>query len=131
MTRKLLSLGFLAAAFLMSTVAFAESAVYELRTYTAVDGKLDAVVARFRDHTVKIFNKHQMESVGYWIPQDKKNTLVYVLKHPSREAGEKHWMDFQNDPDWKKVVAETEANGKIVEKVERVWMTPTDFSKLK
>jgi hypothetical protein len=118
-------------AFLMATVAFGQNAVYELRTYTTPDGKLDALIARFRDHTVRIFNKHEMESVGYWVPQDKKNTLIYVLKHPSKQLAEKHWADFQNDPEWKKVAAETEANGKIVDKVERVWMDPTDFSKLK
>ena len=136
MIRKLLSTTFLAAAFLMaaslmSTAAFAESAVYELRTYTTLDGKLDALVARFRDHTVRIFNKHQMESVGYWIPQDKKNTLIYILKHPSREAADKHWAEFQADPEWKKVQTESEASGKIVDHVDRVWMAPTDFSKLK
>jgi hypothetical protein len=126
MLRKLLLL-----AVLMATAVFAENAVYELRTYTTPDGKLDALVARFRDQTVPIFNKHEMESVGYFIPQDKKNTLIYILKHPSRQAGEKHWTEFLNDPEWKKVAAETEANGKIVDKVERVWMDPTDFSKLK
>jgi hypothetical protein len=126
MIRKLLLM-----AFLMATFAFGQNAVYELRTYTTLDGKLDALVARFRDHTVRIFNKHQMESVGYWIPQDKKNTLIYILKHPSKQLADKHWTDFQNDPEWKKVATESEANGKIVDKVERVWMDPTDFSKLK
>jgi hypothetical protein len=126
MIRKLLLM-----AFLMATVGFGQSAVYELRTYTTLDGKLDALVARFRDHTGRIFKKHEMESVGYWIPQDKKNTLIYILKHPSKQLAEKHWTDFQNDPEWKKVAAESEANGKIVDKVERVWMDPTDFSKLR
>jgi len=118
-------------AFLMASATFAQNAVYELRTYTTPDGKLDALVARFRDHTVRIFNKHEMESVGYWIPQDRKNTLIYVLKHPSKAAAEKHWADFQNDPEWKKVSADSEANGKIVQKVESVFMDPADFSKLK
>jgi NIPSNAP len=126
MVKKLLPL-----AFLMASAAFAQNAVYELRTYTAVDGKMDALVARFRDHTIRIFNKHGMESVAYFTPEDKKNTLVYILKHPSRELGEKHWTEFQNDPEWKKVAAESEANGKIVDKVERVWLDPTEFSKLK
>src|SRR5579872_6481832 len=117
MIRKLLSTTLLAAAFLtaaafFSTVASAAGAVYELRTYTTVDGRLDALVARFKDHTVRIFNKHEMESVGYWIPQDKKNTLIYILKHPSREAADKHWADFQGDPEWKKVQGESEASGK-------------------
>ena len=92
MIRKLLLL-----AILTASLSFAES-VYELRTYTAPEGKLDALLARFRDHTIRIFKKHSMESVGYWVPQDpekSKNTLIYILKHPSREAGEKNWMDFQ------------------------------------
>jgi hypothetical protein len=120
--------------FLVAAIALAKGPVYELRTYTAADGKLDALKARFRDHTIRIFKKHGMESVGYWVPQDpehSKNTLIYILKHPSREEGEKHWTDFQNDPEWKKVAAESEANGKLVLKVDRVWLDPTEFSMLK
>jgi hypothetical protein len=113
---------------------FAQNPVYELRTYTTFDGKLDALKARFRDHTIEIFKKHGMESVGYWVPQDpekSKNTLIYILVHPSREAADQHWKEFAADPEWKKVAAESEANGKIVQKVDRVYMDPTDFSKLK
>jgi NIPSNAP len=120
--------------FLTVALALAKGPVYELRTYTAADGKLDALKARFRDHTIRIFKKHGMESIGYWVPEDpalSKNTLIYILKHPSREDGEKHWMDFQNDPEWKKVSAESEANGKLVLKVERVWLDPAEFSALK
>jgi hypothetical protein len=121
-------------AFLTVALALAKGPVYELRTYTAADGKLDALKARFRDHTIRIFKKHGMESIGYWVPEDpalSKNTLIYILKHPSREDGEKHWMDFQNDPEWKKVSAESEANGKLVLKVDRVWLDPAEFSALK
>ena len=117
---------------LMSVMAFGK--IYELRTYTCEPGKLDALKARFRDHTVRIFNKHGMESVGYWVPKDPErssNTLIYILAHPSREAADKNWKEFADDPEWKKVQAESEANGKIVQKVERVWMDPTEFSKLK
>ena len=117
---------------LMSVMAFGK--IYELRTYTCEPGKLDALKARFRDHTVRIFNKHGMESVGYWVPQDPErssNTLIYILAHPSREAADKNWKEFADDPEWKKVQAESEASGKIVQKVERVWMDPTEFSKLK
>jgi hypothetical protein len=131
MIRKLLPLAFLMATLPFAQSAFAQNAVYELRTYTAVEGKLEALKVRFRDHTIRIFNKHQMQSIGYWVPEDKKNTLVYILKHPSRELAEKHWTEFQNDPEWKKVAAESEANGKIVDKVERVWLDPTEFSMLK
>ena len=129
MVKRLFLLVFLAVA-----LAFAKGPVYELRTYTAADGKLDALKARFKDHTIRIFKKHGMESVGYWVPEDpvlSKNTLIYILKHPSREDGEKHWMDFQNDPEWKKVSAESEANGKLVLKVDRVWLDPAEFSALK
>jgi len=129
MVKRLFLLVFLAVA-----LALAKGPVYELRTYTAADGKLDALKARFKDHTIRIFKKHGMESVGYWVPEDpvlSKNTLIYILKHPSREDGEKHWMDFQNDPEWKKVAAESEANGKLVLKVDRVWLDATEFSALK
>jgi hypothetical protein len=115
----------------MSVMAFGR--VYELRTYTCEPGRLEALKARFRDHTIRIFNKHGMESIGYWVPQDERsgNTLIYVLAHPSREDAEKNWKAFQDDPEWKKVAAESEKDGKIVQKVERVWMDPTEFSKLK
>ena len=129
MMKKLFLLAFLTAAFVL-----AKGPVYELRTYTAADGKLDALKARFQDHTIRIFKKHGMESVGYWVPEDpdkSKNTLIYILKHPSREEAEKHWTDFQNDPEWKKVSAESEANGKLVLKVDRIWLDPTEFSMLK
>jgi hypothetical protein len=107
--------------------------VYELRTYTCYDGKLDALKARFRDNTMRIFKKHGIESVGYWVPQDErsKNTLIYIVVHPSKDAATQNWKAFQDDPEWKKVAADSEANGKIVEKVVSVFMDPTEFSKLK
>jgi len=115
-------------------LAAAQNQVYELRTYTAPEGKLEALKARFRDHTIRIFERHGMHSLGYWIPQDpekSKNTLIYILVHPSREAATKNWNEFRNDPEWKKVSAESEANGKIVLKAESVFMDPADFSALK
>ncbi len=129
MTRKLLLSALLFAGF-----AFAQNHVYELRTYTCFEGKLEALKARFRDHTIAIFNRHGMESIGYWVPEDpekSKTTLIYILAHPSRAAAEKSWKAFRDDPEWKKVAAESEASGKIVQKVESVFMDPTDFSKLK
>jgi hypothetical protein len=108
--------------------------VYELRTYTAVEGRLPALLARFRDHTLKLFEKHGMESVGYWVPADpprSQNTLYYILRHKSREAAKASWDAFRADPAWIKVQKESEANGKIVDRVESVFLTPTDFSKLK
>lgn len=117
-------------------VAHAQSGakVYELRTYTAPEGKLDNLHARFRDHTVRIFRKHDMKSVAYFRPQDaplSQNTLIYVLEHPSREAAKKNWDEFRNDPEWKKVASETQANGPIVANVVSVFMTPTDYSPMK
>lgn len=112
----------------------APSHVYELRTYTAVDGKLDNVVARFRDDTRRIFDRHNMKSVGYWLPTDAPlagKTLVYILEHPSREEATKNWAAFRADPEWVKVKAESEAAGPIVTKTESVFMTPTDFSAIK
>ena len=108
--------------------------VYELRTYTAPPGKLDALQARFRDHTLRLFEKHGMKSVGYWIPQDEprhSNTLIYVISHESREAATKNWAEFRADPEWQKAAKESEANGKIVEKTESVFMDPTDYSPIK
>lgn len=108
--------------------------VFEIRTYIAPEGKLDALNARFRDHTMRIFNRHGMTSIGYWTPQDapaSQNTLVYILAHANREAAKKSWDAFRNDPEWKKVQAETQANGPIVSKVESVFMQPTDYSPLK
>jgi NIPSNAP protein len=114
--------------------AMAQNRVYELRTYTCYEGKLDALKARFRDHTIEIFKRHGMESIGYWVPQDtarSKTTLIYILAHPSLEEAKKNWDAFRNDPEWKKVSADSEANGKIVSHVDSVFMDPTDFSKLK
>src|SRR4051812_46887766 len=129
MTRRILM-----ALAMFAGLAAAQNQVYELRTYTAPEGKLEALKARFRDHTIRIFERHGMKSLGYWIPQDpekSKNTLIYILVHPSREAATKNWNDFRNDPEWKKVSAESEANGKIVTKVESIFMDPADFSALK
>jgi len=108
--------------------------VFEIRTYTTEEGKLDALLARFRDHTTKLFEKHGMANIGYWVPQDEpksKNTLIYILAHESRDAAKKNWDEFRNDPDWKKAQSESETSGKIVSKVESVFADPTDFSPLK
>ena len=107
--------------------------VFEIRTYTAEEGKLEALHARFRNHTVKLFEKHGMTNIGYWTPEDaplSRNTLIYILAHPSREAAKKNWDEFRNDPNWKRVRDESEANGKIVSKVESVFMDATDYSPL-
>ena len=108
--------------------------VFELRTYTTHEGKLGDLQKRFRDHTRRIFDKHGMKSIGYWTPQDapqSQNTLIYILQHPSREAAMKNWADFSADPEWKKVSDESQVNGQIVAKVDRVFMDATDYSSIK
>jgi hypothetical protein len=108
--------------------------VFELRMYHANPGKLDAIQKRFRDHTIAIFDRLNMKSVGYWVPQDKPNSdslLIYVLEHPSRDAATKNWEKFNADPEWIKVKTESEADGKLVDHVDSYYMNPTDYSKLK
>ena len=108
--------------------------VFEIRTYTAEPGKLEALHARFRDHTLAIFQKHGMNSVAYFAPTDDplaKNTLTYILSFPSREAAKQSWDDFRKDPEWQRVSKESEANGKLVTKVESVFAEATDYSPMK
>jgi hypothetical protein len=107
------------------------SAVFELRVYHAAAGKLSELEARFRDHTIKLFERHAIKSVAYWIPldePDKSNTLIYILQHPSREAAAANWKSFQEDPEWKSVKEKSEANGKLVDKVDSTYMALADFS---
>jgi hypothetical protein len=104
---------------------------FEMRTYYAAEGKLDALNARFRNHTNKLFQKHGMELVGYWQPVDKKDVLIYILAYPSREAREKAWKEFNADPEWQAAKNKSEENGKLVAKAESVYMTPTDYSPIK
>jgi hypothetical protein len=108
--------------------------VFELRTYTAPAGKLDDLHARFRNHTLRIFQKHGMQNVAYFAPTDDplaKNTLIYVIAHKDRAAAKASWDAFRADPEWQKVAADSQANGRIVEKTESVFMTATDYSPLK
>jgi hypothetical protein len=107
---------------------------FEMRTYIAHDGKLDALNARFRDHTNKLFVKHGMEPIGYWVPTDPKksqNTLVYILAYPSKEARDASWKAFGSDPEWRKAAAESEKDGKLVKQVLSEFLKPTDYSPMK
>jgi hypothetical protein len=109
----------------------AATTVYELRVYHAAPGKLGELLARFRDHTTKFFEKHGMKNVAYWTPvdePDRGNMLIYILQHPSREAATANWKSFQDDPEWKRVKEESEANGKLAEKIDSTFMALTDFS---
>ena len=108
--------------------------VFELRTYTSPEGRLDDLLARFRDDTMRIFKKHGMQNVGYFVPADapaSTNTLVYILAHDSRDAATKSWAAFRDDPEWKAVTERTQANGPIVSNVVSVFLDPTDFSPMK
>ena len=108
--------------------------VYELRLYHVKEGKMDALKARFGDHTDAIFKRHNMKSIGYWSPEDapdSQNLFIYILEHPSRQEAEKNWAAFQADPEWKKMKKESEANGPLVDHVDRYFMDPTSFSALK
>jgi hypothetical protein len=112
-----------------------DSRCFELRTYYAAPGKSEAMHARFRDRTCALFKKHGIEIVGFWVPTDAEqgadSKLIYVLAHKSREAAKKSWDAFRNDPDWQKARAASEVNGKLVDKVESVFMAATDYSSLK
>jgi hypothetical protein len=126
------------ATFVAPPVAAAQSAtrVFELRTYTAPEGKLDALNARFRDHTLGLFQKHGITNVGYWTPMDgptAQNTLIYVIAHKSREAAKASWSAFQADPAWQKARTASEVNGRLTVQggVQSVFLTPTDYSPLK
>ena len=109
---------------------------FEMRTYHAAPGKLDTLHARFRDHTMRLFKKHDIESVAYWVAEAaeagaERDTLVFVLAYPSREARDTSWKAFAADPEWVKAKADSEKDGPLVEKVDQTFMTPADYSPLK
>ena len=108
--------------------------VYELRMYQVNEGKMDALIARFGDHTDAIFRRHNMKSIGFWRPEDapySQNLFVYILEHPSREEARKNWAAFQADPEWKKVKAESEIDGPLAKHIDSYFMDPTSFSALR
>ena len=112
-----------------STKMTADTRCYEMRVYYAPPGKLDDLHARFRDHTTKLFKKHGIENIGYWVPVDnQENKLVYVLRYPTRDARDVSWKAFMADPEWKAAQQKSEINGKIVAKLEQIFLQPTDFS---
>jgi hypothetical protein len=111
-----------------------EKRIFEMRTYYAAEGKMAALHARFRDHTCKLFEKHGMTIIGFWSPTDSKEAekkMVYILAFPSKEAADKSWAAFRDDPDWKAARDASEKDGKLVEKVDSVFLNPTDYSPIK
>lgn len=117
----------------LGSVSAQSEPVYELRTYKSTPGNLDNLQARFRNHTIRIFGKHGMEVIGFWVPTDEdgEDTLIYILKHQSREAADASWRAFGQDPEWQRVAEESNRNGQILASVEREYMSATDYSPLK
>jgi len=127
--KKLFSTMISAAVIATAAAADKDTRCYELRTYYAAEGKLDELHARFRDHTCKLFEKHGMENVGYWVPQENPDRMViYLLAHSSREAARKSWEGFMADPDWQKVYKASELKGRLVAKIESSFLDATDYS---
>jgi hypothetical protein len=108
--------------------------LFELRTYTAEKGKLEALERRFRDHTLRLFAKHGMEVIGFWKPVDdegESNRLVYLLAFPSQQARDAAWSAFGKDPEWQQAYAESHRDGPLVKKVESIRLDPTEYSPLR
>lgn len=111
-----------------------DTRVFEMRTYYAHPGQMNALHARFRDHTNKLFVKHGMTLIGYWSPmkaEDAEQKMIYVLAYPSKAAADKSWADFRSDPDWITARNASETEGPLVAKVESVFLNPTDYSPIK
>jgi hypothetical protein len=104
--------------------------IYELRTYTTFAGKLDALERRFKDHTMALFAKHGIKNITYWKPLQQPNTLIYIVAHPSLAEAAVAWNDFANDPDWQAVYSASISEGRLVENIEKVFMTKTAYSPL-
>lgn len=100
---------------------------FELRIYYTHPGRLDALLQRFQNHTTKIFEKHGMENIGYWVPVTGDNVLYYILAYPDKEARDKSWAAFGADPEWKQVQSRSEESGKIVDSVKSVFMNMSDI----
>ncbi len=105
-----------------------EALLYEMRTYTANEGKLDALHDRFRNHTMNIFEKHGMQNVGYWVPAETPDTLIYIIAHKDSAAAQASWQAFVADPEWQAVYAASIANGRLVKNIVNVFMSKTDYS---
>jgi hypothetical protein len=120
---------FIAGAAMLNGAESKDSRVYEMRIYYAAKGKLDDLNKRFREHTLKLFEKHGIENIGYWVPLDNtENKLVYVLAHKSRAEADKSWKAFSADAAWNTARKASEANGKLVDRVERYFLQATDYS---
>jgi hypothetical protein len=109
-----------------------ENRVFELRTYFVHKGKMEALNARFKYHTNKVLEKHGMQLIGFWTDaKEPEHKLIYLVAHKSKAAADASWKAFRDDPDWIAARKTSEENGPLVEKVESVWLNPTDYSALK
>jgi hypothetical protein len=111
-----------------------DTRVFELRTYHAAPGKMAALHARFRDHSCRLLHKHGMTLLGFWVPlapAEAETKLLYLVAYPSREAAERSWTAFRADPEWQAVKAASERDGKLVERIDSVFLGPTDYSSLR
>jgi hypothetical protein len=126
--KKLILLSLMAVSF-GSLAQKQDSRYYEMRIYYCHPGRLDALISRFTNHTTKIFERHGMTNVGYWIPNNNtENALYYILSYPSQVERDSSWKRFGRDPEWKEVARKSEESGKIVAKVTSVFMQATDLS---
>ena len=114
---------------LLSSFASADQhPVYELRTYTANEGKIEALHARFTNHTMALFEKHGMKNIAYWTPAEQPDQLIYILEHQSSDAAQASWQAFIKDPQWQKVFSASIADGRLVKNIDNLFMTKTPYS---
>jgi len=106
----------------------AQADVYELRTYTTYEGRLDDLLARFENHTMRLFERHGIHNVAYWVPQDQADTLIYIVSHPDREAAAASWDAFRSDQEWLEAREASRRNGALVQEVVSVYMDATPWS---
>ena len=108
---------------------------FEIRTYTAAPGKLPDLLTRFRDHTVTLLDKHGMNNIGYWLTEkvdaNGQAQLLYIVAHPTEAGGKQHWGEFSNDDTWKTVKTASERNGPLTQKIDAIYLAPTDYSPMK
>ncbi len=110
--------------------------LYELRIYHPAPGKADALDARFRDHTIDLFEKHGMKPIGFWhvataegAPKDDR--LIYLMGYKDRAARDASWSAFAQDPEWTKVSTESQLNGALLKSpggIESIFLNATDYS---
>ena len=107
--------------------------IFELRVYHTLPGKVPALESRFRDSTSTLLAKHDLKVVGYWVPEgapDWDNTFIFLVAHADREEANKNWDAMMADPEFHEMIKSEQAN-KVVEKIDRTFMRPTDFSPMK